>query len=132
MPLDSNQGMERHHNPVMPSRQVPGYFSTIHILKASIGGAKSSIWTHPLGFGSFRERIAGIARWLIQTVGISNEQGAVVPVWLATAEEPSRPELRGLYWDRLEWKWIPAWCLEKSRQERLWEKWCMDAGANIQ
>lgn len=80
--------------------------------------------------GSVTERIAGFARWLVQMFGISNEQGAVVPVWLATAEEPARAEMRGLYWDR--WRWIPPWTLELDRQDMLWNKWCADAKVDLQ
>lgn len=69
--------------------------------------------------GSVTERIAGFARWL-------------VPVWLATAEEPARAEMRGLYWDRWRWRWIPPWTLELDRQDMLWNKWCADAKVDLQ
>ena len=65
------------------------------------------------------------------TLGISSEQGAVVPVWLAIAPEPATPELRGMYWDRLRWKWMRPWSMEVERQDKLWSKWCEDAGVSL-
>lgn len=64
----------------------------------------------------------------VEFFGIPNEQGAVVPLWLATAGEPTRPELRGLYWDRMRWMWVNPWSIEVARQDKLWDKWCSDAG----
>lgn len=49
-----------------------------------------------MGFGPFTDRAASILRGLSLMCGISNEQGTAVPVWLATAEQLSRPEMRGL------------------------------------
>ncbi|KAF8601817.1 NAD(P)-binding protein [Ceratobasidium sp. AG-I] len=96
-----------------------------------LGLVKSLVWSQPAGIGSVNDWLADIGKQLINLFGISSEQGALVPVWLATAEEPARMEMRGLYWDRLKWKWVPAWILEKDRQEMLWEKWCADAGASL-
>ncbi|KAF8598934.1 NAD(P)-binding protein [Ceratobasidium sp. AG-I] len=96
------------------------------------GTVKSSIWTQDAGLGSSFDRLANLTRSMVQWFGISTEQGAVVPVWLATAKEPTKPELGGLFWDRLQWKWVPAWSLETARQEMLWSKWCKDAGVHLQ
>ena len=68
---------------------------------------------------------------IANAVGISSEQGAVVPVWLAIAPEAAKPELRGMYWDRLKWKWVRAWSMEVERQDKLWNKWCEDTGVSL-
>ncbi|KAG9088909.1 hypothetical protein FRC06_001783 [Ceratobasidium sp. 370] len=95
------------------------------------GMVKSSIWTQPAGIASCTDPKAKTFISLANKLGISNEQGAAVPVWLATADKPAQPNMRGLFWDRMDWKWVPGWSLEKQRQERLWNKWCEDAGAEF-
>ncbi|KAG8742155.1 hypothetical protein FRC10_001963 [Ceratobasidium sp. 414] len=95
------------------------------------GMVKSSIWTQPAGIAACTDPKAKTFISLANKLGISNQQGAIVPVWLATADEPARPEMRGLFWECMVWKWVPAWSLERGRQERLWNKWCGDAGAEL-
>ncbi|KAG8747694.1 hypothetical protein FRC10_011821 [Ceratobasidium sp. 414] len=95
------------------------------------GTVKSSIWTQPAGAGTMASRANDLFKTVASVVGISNEQGAVVPVWLATAAKPAMPELRGMYWDRLAWKWVRPWSLEVARQEDLWNKWCKDAQVSL-
>ncbi|KAG9087324.1 Retinol dehydrogenase 12 [Ceratobasidium sp. UAMH 11750] len=89
----------------------------------------SPIWTQLEGHGSSQDKMAKFLNGWVNLSGISNKEGAVVPVWVATADEPAKPELRGMYWDRMAWKWVPAWSLETTRQEMLWKRWCEDAGA---
>ncbi|KAG9105464.1 hypothetical protein FRC07_009263, partial [Ceratobasidium sp. 392] len=69
------------------------------------GTVKSSIWTQPAGAGTMVGRASDLFKAAARLVGITSEQGAVVPVWLATAAKPAKAELRGMYWDRLTWKW---------------------------
>ncbi|QRV93883.1 short chain dehydrogenase [Ceratobasidium sp. AG-Ba] len=69
------------------------------------GCVKSSIWSQPEGAGAAVGLLEKALFTLGATTGISSEQGAVVPVWLATAAEPASPELRGMFWDRMKWKW---------------------------
>ncbi|QRW16699.1 short chain dehydrogenase [Rhizoctonia solani] len=95
------------------------------------GTVKSSIWTQPDGIGSVAGRLADIFRMVGNTFGIPNEQGAVNSVWLATDPEPARPDMRGLYWDRLRWKWVRPWILDPKRQSELWDKWCEDVGVTL-
>ncbi|GAB1527251.1 hypothetical protein RhiTH_010426 [Rhizoctonia solani] len=95
------------------------------------GTVKSSIWTQPDGIGSMAGRLADIFRMVGNTFGIPNEQGAVNSVWLATDPEPARPDMRGLYWDRLRWKWVRPWILDPKRQSELWDKWCEDVGVTL-
>ncbi|KAF8738878.1 Enoyl-(Acyl carrier protein) reductase, partial [Rhizoctonia solani] len=95
------------------------------------GTVKSSIWTQPDGIGSMTGRLADIFRMVGNTFGIPNEQGAVNSVWLATDPEPARPDMRGLYWDRLRWKWVRPWILGPKRQSELWDKWCEDVGVTL-
>ncbi|KAG8738453.1 hypothetical protein FRC10_006829 [Ceratobasidium sp. 414] len=85
----------------------------------SQGIVQSSMLSQPKGAGAATGGGLEAFKRLVQMVGISNEQGAVVPTWLATAAEPARPELRGLYWDRMRWMWVPAWCLEVERQNKF-------------
>ncbi|QRV91798.1 short chain dehydrogenase [Ceratobasidium sp. AG-Ba] len=95
------------------------------------GTVKSSIWSQPDGAGSMVSRASDLFKAFARTFGITNEQGAVVPVWLATASQPASPELRGMYWDRLSWKWVRPWSMETKRQTELWEKWCEDAQTSL-
>ncbi|KAF8605702.1 NAD(P)-binding protein [Ceratobasidium sp. AG-I] len=92
---------------------------------------KSEIWNQPAGAGSMTGFVAVAFKKMANTLGISPEQGAVVPVWLAVAPEPATPKLKGMYWDRLRWKWVRAWSMEAERQEKLWKKWCEDAGVSL-
>lgn len=66
-----------------------------------------------------------------RVTGILSEQGAIVPVWLAIAPEPAKPELRGMLWNRLKWKCVNPSCMRVERQDRLWNKWCEDAQAPL-
>ncbi|KAG8747695.1 hypothetical protein FRC10_011822 [Ceratobasidium sp. 414] len=91
------------------------------------GTVKSQVWTQPEGAGAIVSRKGNFVRAFVNVAGITSEQGAVVPVWLATAKGPSKPELRGMFWDRLEWKWVWPWSLEMERQNELWDKWYKDA-----
>ncbi|QRV76968.1 short chain dehydrogenase [Ceratobasidium sp. AG-Ba] len=95
------------------------------------GTVKSSIWSQPDGAGSMVSRASDLFKAFARTFGITNEQGAVVPVWLATASQPASPELRGMYWDRLSWKWVRPWSMETKRQIELWEKWCEDTQVSL-
>ncbi|KAG9099078.1 hypothetical protein FRC06_005677 [Ceratobasidium sp. 370] len=95
------------------------------------GLVKSTIWTQPAGVGTTVSRLGSIFKAVASVVGISNEQGAVVPVWLATSAKPAKPELRGMYWDRQAWKWVRPWSLEVARQEDLWNRWCKDAQVSL-
>ncbi|KAG8726518.1 hypothetical protein FRC12_023327 [Ceratobasidium sp. 428] len=95
------------------------------------GFVLSNIWTQPMGHGSCSDPMAKFLHGWVLKSGISNKEGAVVPVWLATAKEPANPAMRGLYWDRMTWKWVPAWSLEWKRQDMLWKRWCEDADAAL-
>ncbi|QRV76617.1 short chain dehydrogenase [Ceratobasidium sp. AG-Ba] len=64
------------------------------------GIVQSSMINQPTGLGGATGSGVDAFKRFVGMVGMSNEQGAVVPVWLATAEEPGQPDLRGLYWDR--------------------------------
>jgi hypothetical protein len=68
---------------------------------------------------------------MVEMVGISNEQGSIVPVWLATSAKPAQSSFRGMYWDRLQWKWVKPWSLEVARQDELWNKWCKDSQVSL-
>lgn len=68
---------------------------------------------------------------MVEKFGVSNEEGAALPVWLAVTPEPASEELRGMYWDRMQWKWIRPWSLSIELQDRLWDKWCADTGVDL-
>ncbi|KAG8704907.1 hypothetical protein FRC09_003257 [Ceratobasidium sp. 395] len=95
------------------------------------GTVKSSIWTQQAGAGTMVGRASDLFKAAANLVGITNEQGAVVPVWLATAEKPAKAEMRGMFWDRLTWKWVRPWSMEVTRQDSLWDKWCEDAQVSL-
>ncbi|CAE6455644.1 unnamed protein product [Rhizoctonia solani] len=95
------------------------------------GTVKSSMLSQPDGPGGSSGSALNAFKAFVNTFGISNEQGAVVPVWLAVADEPTKRELRGLYWDRMRWMWVAPWSMEIRRQDQLWDKWCLDAGISF-
>ncbi|KAF8605708.1 NAD(P)-binding protein [Ceratobasidium sp. AG-I] len=95
------------------------------------GTVKTPFLSQPAGAGAMTGFVVTAFRKIVNAVGISSEQGAVVPVWLAIAPEPATPELKGMYWDRLKWKWMRPWSLEVERQGNLWNKWCEDAGVSL-
>ncbi|CAE6511769.1 unnamed protein product [Rhizoctonia solani] len=93
------------------------------------GFVRSPIWRQPTGPGATFGVILDILRFMVDTFGVSSEQGAITPVWLATASEPATEMLRGRYWDRKQWQWLAPWALDEQRQGMLWDMWCRDAGA---
>ncbi|KAJ1311269.1 hypothetical protein OPQ81_009767 [Rhizoctonia solani] len=95
------------------------------------GTVKSPMLSRSDGPGGSSGAALNAFKSFVNTFGISNEQGAVVPVWLAVAREPTQPELRGLYWDRMRWMWVSPWSMEIKRQDNLWAKWCLDAGISF-
>lgn len=95
------------------------------------GIVQSSISSQPEGAGSIKSRTGDIFNALVRMIGITNEQGAVVPVWLATAAKPAEPKFRGRFWDRMRWKWVKPWSLEIRRQDQLWDRWCVDAKVSL-
>ncbi|KAJ1303748.1 hypothetical protein OPQ81_008172 [Rhizoctonia solani] len=95
------------------------------------GFVQSPIWRQPTGPGATFGLQLDILRFMVDRFGVSSEQGAVTPVWLATDPEPATEELRGRYWDRKQWQWLAPWALDEQRQETLWDLWCRDAGAPL-
>ncbi|EUC61639.1 short-chain dehydrogenase/reductase [Rhizoctonia solani AG-3 Rhs1AP] len=93
------------------------------------GFVQTAIWTRSDGSGSTSGIILDAMRFLLGRLGVPGEQGAAIPVWLATAPEPATKKLRGRYWDRKQWHWLAPWALDEQRQEALWDIWCRDAGA---
>ncbi|KAF8757641.1 Enoyl-(Acyl carrier protein) reductase [Rhizoctonia solani] len=62
------------------------------------GLVKTAIWSQPTA----------------SIFGISNKQGAINAVWLAVAPEPASHGMEGLFWDRMEWRWVKPWILDVS------------------
>ena len=96
---------------------------------APTGFVQSPIWRQPTGPGATSGISLDILRFMVDSFGVTSEQGAVTPLWLATAPEPATEKLRGRYWDRKEWQWLAPWALNEQRQGLLWDMWCRDAGA---
>lgn len=97
----------------------------------TVGIVKTPIWSQPGGIGSWTGFVATATKKIGNAIGISSEQGAVVPVWLAVAPKPAMPEWRGMYWDRLRWKYVRPWSMEVERQDKLWNEWCEDTGVSL-
>ncbi|CAE6484954.1 unnamed protein product [Rhizoctonia solani] len=95
------------------------------------GFVQSPIWRQPTGPGATSGIILDILRFMVDNFGVPGEQGAITPVWLATAPEPATEKLRGRYWDRKQWQWLAPWALDEQRQGKLWDMWCRDAGAPL-
>ncbi|CAE6511779.1 unnamed protein product [Rhizoctonia solani] len=83
----------------------------------------------PEGSGTTSGILLDFLRYTVDRMGVPSEQGAAIPVWLATAPEPATEILRGRYWDRKQWQWLAPWALDEQRQDLLWNVWCRDAGA---
>ncbi|KAH7334128.1 hypothetical protein B0J17DRAFT_631631 [Rhizoctonia solani] len=81
------------------------------------------------GFGATSGFILDFLTYPLDRLGVPGEQGAMIPVWLATAPEPAIAKLRGMYWDRKHWQWLAPWALDERRQKMLWDMWCRDAKA---
>ncbi|KAG8935807.1 hypothetical protein FRC02_006357 [Tulasnella sp. 418] len=103
--------------------EISGTWRNVTVNCCHPGTVKSSIWE-----GLERTFLTNIAARIAFATGITPEQGATTPVWLATAPEPAHEDLRGRYWARCRWRWIPAWMQNKQTTVALWEQWCRDAG----
>jgi len=64
---------------------------------------------------------------MIETLGISCEEGAVTPVWLATSAAAAGLNVQGKYWERNAWKWIPAWMNDVEQRQVVWDLMARDA-----
>ncbi|QRW10663.1 short chain dehydrogenase [Ceratobasidium sp. AG-Ba] len=107
------------------------HWSGITVHSCHPGIVRSPIWTQSTGAGSVADIRGKVFIAIMKAAGITNEQGAAVPVWLATASEPASAELRGMFWNRMRWMWVWPWSLETKRQNDLWDKWCMDAKVSL-
>ncbi|CAE6456391.1 unnamed protein product [Rhizoctonia solani] len=59
------------------------------------GLVQSPIWRQPSGPGATFGIILDVLRFTVDRFGVPSEQGAITPVWLATAPEPATECLRG-------------------------------------
>ncbi|KAF8705382.1 hypothetical protein RHS03_05743, partial [Rhizoctonia solani] len=73
---------------------------------ALTGTVKTAIWSQPNGAGAMTDMASSLFKLAARTLGISSEEGAVTSVWLAVAPEPASPGMEGLFWDRMQWKWV--------------------------
>ncbi|KAF8746770.1 Enoyl-(Acyl carrier protein) reductase [Rhizoctonia solani] len=92
-------------------------------------GGKVSQYTPvilPGGFGEMFDIPSMLFKFKVSVIGISNEEGAANIVWLAVAPEPASPGMEGLFWDRMEWKWVRPWSLDVKLQDELWDIWCRE------
>lgn len=65
---------------------------------------------------------------IIPKIGVFPAQGALMAVYLATAPEAARPDLRGKFWAHGRWMWTPAWMADTQLRGALWKRWEEDAG----
>ncbi|CAE6495433.1 unnamed protein product [Rhizoctonia solani] len=93
------------------------------------GFVQTPIWSQPAGFGATSGFAIDFLTYPLDMLGVPGEQGAMLPVWLATAPEPATERLKGMYWDRKHWQWLAPWALDEQRQKMLWDMWCRDAKA---
>jgi len=70
---------------------------------------------------------AKFMKFLAENFGVSPPEGAVTPVWLATSDIPAQPAMLGKYWERIGWKWIPAWMHDAEQRKILWDLMARDA-----
>ncbi|GAB1518665.1 Dehydrogenase reductase SDR member 13 [Rhizoctonia solani] len=90
------------------------------------GMVRTSIWSQPTGIGEMFDVPSILFKFEVSVFGISNEEGAKTIVWLAVAPEPASPGMEGLFWDRMEWKWVRPWSLDIKLQDELWDIWCRE------
>ncbi|KAF8677678.1 Enoyl-(Acyl carrier protein) reductase [Rhizoctonia solani] len=95
------------------------------------GTVKTAIWSQPNGAGAMTDMASSLFKLAARTLGISSEEGAVTSVWLAVAPEPASPGMEGLFWDRMQWKWVKPWSLDVTLQDGLWDVWCKETGAPL-
>jgi len=65
---------------------------------------------------------------LPNAIGISTQQGAATPVFLAISEEAGRPNNRGKFWTRCHRQWVQTWMADTTLRKALWQKWTEDSG----
>ena len=90
------------------------------------GNVKTSIWSRTDGLGA-DPAIAKLFESRIEIIGISCEEGAVTPVWLATSAAAAELNVQGKYWERNAWKWIPAWMHDVEQRKVIWDLMARDA-----
>ncbi|KAF8705383.1 Enoyl-(Acyl carrier protein) reductase, partial [Rhizoctonia solani] len=95
------------------------------------GLVKTTIWSQPTGIGEMFDMDSMMLKLQASIFGISNKQGAINTVWLAVAPEPASPGMEGLFWDRMEWKWVKPWSLDVRLQDELWDVWCKETDAPL-
>ncbi|QRV95483.1 short chain dehydrogenase [Ceratobasidium sp. AG-Ba] len=95
------------------------------------GYVTSPMWMQPEGCALIDSMKIKALFAIAKVTRLTTEQGAVVPIWLATAKEPTMPELQGMFWNRMRWTWVWPWMLEPERQNMLWDKWCKDARISL-
>lgn len=86
------------------------------------GAVGTPIWERSDGV-SYNPVMARWVKSMISTVGISVQQGATTPLFLATSPDAVKPDVRGKYWERCGWKWTPAWMEDADLRKALWKKW---------
>lgn len=86
------------------------------------GAVATPIWEKPSGL-AYNPVMARWAKSMIDAVGISVQQGATTPLFLATSDDAVKPDVRGKYWERCGWKWTPAWMEDADLRQALWKKW---------
>ncbi|KIO24539.1 hypothetical protein M407DRAFT_244398 [Tulasnella calospora MUT 4182] len=86
------------------------------------GAVATPIWEKPSGL-AYNPVMARWAKSMIDTVGISVQQGATTPIFLASSDDAVKPDVRGKYWERCGWKWTPAWMEDADLRTALWKKW---------
>jgi len=91
------------------------------------GWVRTEIWNDPKGLAAY-PTLHKVIVVVDRLVGISVAAGAVVPIFLATSPEVADPAVRGKYWDRLGWRWVPAWMEDAKLRDDMWKRWEMDAG----
>lgn len=87
-----------------------------------LGAVGTPIWERSDGV-SYNAVMARWVKSMIATVGISVQQGATTPLFLATSPDAVKPDVRGKYWERCGWKWTPAWMEDADLRKALWKKW---------
>ncbi|CAE6393996.1 unnamed protein product [Rhizoctonia solani] len=102
---------------------------TVH--SCNPGFVKTDIWTQPSGFASLTDMASNLFKSAVQMTAISTAQGAVTPIWLATAAQPISPGMEGRFWDRMQWKWPTPWSLDVGLQDELWDLWCGETDAPL-
>ncbi|KAI5480350.1 NAD(P)-binding protein [Pseudohyphozyma bogoriensis] len=93
----------------------------IFVASCHPGLVTSTIWYRNGGISPDMDKMQARVQGIIKRLGVSTEQGACTPVFLAV--DPSAPRTGGVYWDRQQACTPNALVFDEKLGEKLWAAW---------